>query len=59
MYFGFVLIVFYVPLSFAALSFNPIEWTHWERFILGLVGWITIGASILANKKVDKIFKVQ
>lgn len=38
----FSLAILYLPLCFSALSFNPFEWGHLERFLLASFVWIGI-----------------
>jgi hypothetical protein len=48
----------YLPLSFAALSFNPSQWAHWERFVLGMCLLLGALALVFAKGKGDSYFKI-
>jgi hypothetical protein len=34
----------YLPLCFSALSFNPVHWSHTERFFFAVVLWLGVGS---------------
>lgn len=48
----------YLPLSFAGLSFNPVTWHPWERFLLAMVIWAGSVSLLFTKAKGDGYFKV-
>lgn len=51
------LFVFYLPLSFSALSFNPFAWNHTERFFLAVLLWLGIAIALLKKYLPKPVYK--
>jgi len=48
----------YLPLCFSAMSFNFLNWEHWERFILAISIWGGTVSLLFAKTKSNVNFKV-
>jgi len=54
----FSFFLLYIPLCFSALSFNPLEWNHTERFLFAIFIWLIIAVYLLKKFIPKPILKV-
>jgi len=56
-WFALTMFVFYLPLSFSALSLNPFHWNHTERFFLAVLLWLGIAVALLKKYFPKPVYK--